>query len=71
MDFPQLSVLVRLKKDYLKNGFFAMNSSEELPCKGPTVTFIKKIEDVTAKVMSNVKAEGSEKQKDSNRRRQY
>jgi Peptidase S46 len=39
--------LSSLQNDYLKNGFWAMNHKEELPCPGLTVTFISKIIDVT------------------------
>jgi hypothetical protein len=62
--FSSITALSTVEKDYLKNGYFAMNAAEELYCKGLTVTFIKKIEDVTAKVRENVKAELSEKDQD-------
>ncbi|MDD4395778.1 MAG: S46 family peptidase, partial [Bacteroidales bacterium] len=40
--------------DYLKNGFYAMNKSEELPNEGFHVNFLVRMDDVTAKVMENV-----------------
>jgi hypothetical protein len=40
--------------DYLKNGFWAMNKSEELPNPGMTVTFIKRMDDVTNEVFEGV-----------------
>lgn len=46
--------LSSVEKDYLKNGFWAMNNSEEMYCKGLSVAFIRRIEDVTAKVMKGV-----------------
>ncbi len=39
--------LSSLQNDYLKNGFWAMNNQQELPCPGLSVTFIEKIVDVT------------------------
>lgn len=39
-----------LEHNYLENGFWAMTKAEELPNLGLTVTFIDKIEDVTAYV---------------------
>lgn len=39
-----------VEHDYLTDGFWAMNRSEELPCKGLTVTFIDKILDITSYV---------------------
>lgn len=40
--------------NYLDNGFWAMNQSEELPCPGLTVTFIVSMKDVTADVLADV-----------------
>ncbi|MFI5135634.1 MAG: S46 family peptidase, partial [Chitinophagales bacterium] len=40
--------------DYVKNGFWAMNNSEELLCPGITVTFIIRMEDETNRVLSAV-----------------
>ena len=39
-----------VEHDYLTDGFWAMNRSEELPCKGLSVTFIDKILDITTYV---------------------
>lgn len=36
-----------VEHDYLTDGFWAMNRTEELPCKGLTVTYIDKILDIT------------------------
>ncbi len=63
--FSSIAALSTVEKDYLKNGFFAMNPGEEMPCKNLTVTFIKRIEDVTALVTAGIKAGMSESQKDS------
>ena len=40
-----------LEHDYLTNGFWAMSAKEELSNPGLTVTFLKKMEDVTDKVL--------------------
>lgn len=63
--FSSIAAISTVEKDYLKNGYFAMNQNEEIPCKNLTVTFIKRIEDVTAQVMAGVKPSMSEVQKDS------
>ena len=41
-------------KDYFANGFFAKNSGEEIPCGGLTVTFIRSMENVTDKILSDL-----------------
>ena len=63
--FGSIAALSSVEKDYLKNGFFAMSRGEEMYCKNLTVTFIKRIEDVTKKVMQGVRDNSSEIQKDS------
>ena len=40
-----------LEHDYLKDGFWAMDRSEELPNKGLTVSFLDRMEDVTQAVL--------------------
>ncbi|HIP37183.1 MAG TPA: tetratricopeptide repeat protein [Crocinitomix sp.] len=52
-----------LEHDYLKNGFWAKNFSEELPCPWLHVTFVKRIDDVTEKVLEGVTDDLSEKEK--------
>jgi hypothetical protein len=63
--FSSIAGLSTVQKDYLKNGYFAMSAAEELPCKGLTVTFIKRIDDVTKMVLQNLNQTFSEKQRDS------
>jgi len=63
--YSSIAGLSSVENDYLKNGFFAMKQNEEIYCKGLTVTFIKRIEDVTTKVSENLKPGFSELQKDS------
>lgn len=43
-----------IEHDYLTNGFWAMSPQEELTNPGLTVTFLKWMEDVTAKVLKDV-----------------
>ncbi|MGO3708192.1 MAG: S46 family peptidase [Mesonia hippocampi] len=52
-----------LENDYLTDGFWAKNYTEELPNPGMTVTFIVKIEDVTAQVLKNTQKLSSEEEK--------
>ena len=49
-----------IENDYLKDGFWAMSKSEELPNPNLAVTFLIKIEDVTDQILSAVSAEMSE-----------
>lgn len=48
--------------DLLTNGFWAKNREEELPNPGLTVTFIDKIEDVTAYVQNEIKKDTSKQE---------
>ena len=43
-----------VEHDYLTNGFWAMNRSQELPCPGLSVTFLREMRDVTEKVLFNI-----------------
>lgn len=49
--FSQIANHSSVEKDYLKNGFWAMNKNQELPNPGLTATFIVRIEDVTGRVL--------------------
>ena len=46
--YGSIQKLSSVEHDYLKDGYWAMNRGEELPCEGLTVTFLKYMEDVTA-----------------------
>ncbi|MBK7691755.1 MAG: S46 family peptidase [Bacteroidetes bacterium] len=46
--------LSSLQNNYLLQGFWAKNRDEELPCPGLTVTFIARIDDVSAKVKAGI-----------------
>ena len=54
-----------VEHDYLKDGFWAMNHGEELPNPGLTVSFLERMEDVTAAVLKGYDASMSEAQRDS------
>ncbi len=53
--FGSIQALSSVEHDYLKNGFWAMNTKEELPAPGLRVTFVRHIEDVTKSVLKGVK----------------
>lgn len=54
-----------VEHDYLTNGFWAMKPNEEIYTPSLTVTFINRIDEVTAKVTGNLKTTYSEIQRDS------
>ena len=45
--YGHIQKLSSTEHDYLKNGYWAMKRSEELPCEGLTVTFLEYMEDLT------------------------
>ena len=45
--YGSIQKLSSVEHDYLKDGYWAMNRGEELPCEGLTVTFLKYMEDIT------------------------
>ncbi len=53
-----------LEHDYLTNGFWAMSREEELPNPGLTVTFLKRMEDVTERILGKVNDTMSEEERD-------
>ena len=54
-----------VEHDYLKDGFWAMRRNEELPSPGLTVSFLERMDDVTAAVLNGVLPGMSEAQRDS------
>ncbi len=54
-----------VQKDYLTNGFWAMNKQEEVYTPNLTATIINRIEDVTAKVLKGITSSLTETKKDS------
>lgn len=53
------------ENDYFAQGFFAKKQEEEIPCPGLTVTFIRKIENITARVLNGLDDTLSEASRDS------
>lgn len=47
--FGQIQEHSTLEKNYLRDGFWAREEKDEIPCPGLSVTFIVRIDDVTAK----------------------
>ena len=63
--YGQIQSHSSLEKDYLKDGFWAMNFDEELPNEGLFVEFIVRIEDVTAQVLEGVTDKITDKEQQS------
>jgi hypothetical protein len=50
----QIQRLSSLEKDYLANGYWAMSGQEELACPGLFVTILKRMEDVTDRMLKGI-----------------
>jgi len=48
--YSSIQKLSSVEHDYLKDGYWAMNMNEELPCPGLTVTFLVSMTDITANI---------------------
>jgi hypothetical protein len=48
--YDAIASLSTPEKNYLKDGFFAMNNKEELPAKNLYVRFLVRMDDVTARI---------------------
>ena len=53
--YSNIQKLSSVEHDYLKDGYWAMSRSEELPCEGLTVTFLEYMQDVTPVIEKAVK----------------
>lgn len=53
------------EKDYFANGFWAKNNGEEIPCPGLSVTFIRRIENVTDRILTGLEDTLAEATRDS------
>lgn len=53
------------ERDYFANGFFAKSPDEEIPCPGLSVTFIRKIENVSERILTGLDDTLSEAARDS------
>ena len=58
--YGQIQAHSTVENDYLKDGFWARTRQEELPNKGLTVTFLRRMEDVTEQVLEGVTDQMSE-----------
>ena len=68
--YGNIQKLSSVEHDYLKNGYWAMNRNEELPCKGLTVTFMEYMKDVTGEVKAiTAKAEKKYRRKKDSQKR--
>ena len=56
--YGNIQKLSSVEHDYLKDGYWAMSRSEELPCEGLTVTFLESMADVTA-VIEKARSNGT------------
>lgn len=63
--FSAIQTHSSLQNNYIKDGFWAKNNSEELPNKGLFVTFIVRIEDVSKQAMNGILPNMSEAERDS------
>ena len=63
--YSQIQQHSSVEHDYLRDGFWAMNRSEELPNKGLTVSFLERMEDVTAAVLKGYGPGMDEARRDS------
>ena len=61
--YSQIQRHSSVEHDYLKDGFWAMNRSEELPNKGLTVSFLERMDDVTAQVLKGYTPDMTEEQR--------
>lgn len=61
--YGQIQQHSSVEHDYLKDGFWAMSRKEELPNKGLTVSFLERMDDVTAQVLNGYNPEMSEEER--------
>ena len=62
--YSNIEKLSSVEHDYLKDGYWAMNRSEELPCEGLTVTFLEYMKEITP-VMDKAEKAARKQYKDS------
>ncbi len=62
--YGQIQSHSTLEHDYLTNGFWAMSSDQELANPRTTATFLRRMEDVTDKVLAGVKDGMTEEERD-------
>ncbi len=62
--YGNIQKLSGIGHDYLKDGYWAMNYSQELPCEGLTVRFLESMTDVT-KILDKAEKKAAREYKDS------
>ena len=62
--YSSIQELSSVEHDYLKNGFWAGSSEEEIPAPGLEVRFVRSISDVTADILGNVPSTAGEKERE-------
>ena len=62
--YASIQALSSVEHDYLKDGYWAMNRNEELPCEGLTVSFLESLTDITP-VLEKVEKNARKQYKDS------
>lgn len=63
--YGQIQNLSTVERDFLKNGFWAMSRGEEIPAPGLSVTFIRRMDDVTDRVLGEAANMGVGPERDS------
>ncbi|MFA7181710.1 MAG: S46 family peptidase, partial [Bacteroidales bacterium] len=63
--YGQIQAHSSVEHDYLKDGFWAMTRADELPNKSLRVTFLRRMEDVTARVLTDINEPMTEAERDS------
>ncbi|MGN0188549.1 MAG: S46 family peptidase [Candidatus Cryptobacteroides sp.] len=61
--FPQIQKHSSIDHDYLRDGFWAMSRSEELPNEGLSVSFLVRMEDVTSVILKDCTPEMTESER--------
>jgi hypothetical protein len=62
--FNYIQALSTVQQNYLESGYWAANLSDELPCKGLTITFIVGIDDVTDLVLPRLDGAAGEPERE-------
>ncbi len=63
--YGQIQALSSVENDFLKNGFWAMSRGEEIPAPGLSVTFIRRMDDVTDRVLGAAAEMGNGDERDA------
>ncbi|MFT3737482.1 MAG: S46 family peptidase [Breznakibacter sp.] len=61
--YSNIQALSSVEHNYLEDGFWAKSLAEELPAPGLTMTFLKRMDDVTDKITEGVTPQMSEKER--------